>query len=406
MRAKRVLLVVENVSLARDHRLRKQVGALHGAGYRVTVICRRDPANAVPDGVRLLEYRAPVEGSSALGFVREYLHSWLAAAWLVVRAALTGGFDAIQVSGTPDIYFALAAPFRLFGKRVVLDQRDLSPELFELRFGRRGAVYRVVLLLERLSYRSVDHVVTVNGSLREVARQRGGLPAASVTVVGNGPPLARTAPRPGRPELRHGRRHLCCWLGLMGPQDQVSLALRSVAHLVHELGRTDCQFAFIGDGECRPALEREVRELGIVDYVTFPGWLDEPAAFTYLRSADLGIEPNLEHIVSPVKGMEFMAFGLPFVAFDLRETRALAGDAALYAQPGDVEGFADLIAQLLDDPERRRALGAAGRDRVVREIAWEHQERAYLGVYRRLLGDEVPAASAPDRAALATGARR
>jgi glycosyltransferase involved in cell wall biosynthesis len=394
MSSRRVLLVVENVPLARDHRLRKQVTALHSAGYRVSVICRRDAANEVPVGVRLFDYRAPADATSALGFVREYGYSWVMAAWLTARAFMAGGFDAIQISGTPDIYFTIGAPLRLFGKRVLLDQRDLSPELYEVRYRRRGAVYWLLRALESLSYRTVDHVITVNGSLERLIRERGGLPDGAVTVVGNGPSLAHTDPRQPQPSLRNGRGHLCCWLGLMGPQDQVALALRAVAHLVHDLGRTDCHFAFIGDGECRAAAERESEALRLTEFVSFPGWLGEDAAFTYLCTAELGLEPNLEDIVSPVKGMEYMAFGLPFVAFDLSETRALAGEAAAYAAPGDVRGFANLIAELLDDPRRRLAMGNAGKHRVQGTIAWEHQERAYLETYRRLLGGDVRPAEA------------
>jgi hypothetical protein len=97
--------------------------------------------------------------------------------------------------------------------------------------------------------------------------------------------------------------------------------------------------------------------------------------------------PNMEEIVSPVKGMEYMAFGMAFVAFDLTETRVLAGEAAVYARPGDVPCFARLIDDLLNDPAQRAALGHAGRQLVTEWVAWDRQEYAYLGVYERLLGE-------------------
>jgi glycosyltransferase involved in cell wall biosynthesis len=390
-----ILLVVENVAIARDHRLRKQVASLHGHGYRVTVICRSDPGNSCPGGVRLRSYRAPAEGTGKLGFAWEYGYSFAMAAWLAARVFARDRFDAIQVSGTPDIYFALAAPYRLLGRRpLVLDQRDLSPELYAVRYGRAGgAAYRALCWLERRSYRAADQVITVNAALREAAQARGGLPPEAVTVVGNGPVLASTYRREPRPELKHGRRFLCCWLGLMGPQDRLDLAVRAVWHLVRNVGRTDCHFAFVGDGEMRNFAERLAVELGIADWVSFPGWAGQDEAFTYLSTADLGLEPNMEEIVSPVKGMEYMAFGLPFVSFDLAETRALAGGAAAYAKPGDVPGLARLIDELLSDPARRASLGRAGRLRVERRLAWDRQEEAYLGVYQRLLG--APAAPAP-----------
>src|SRR6266568_1648687 len=381
-----VLLVVENVALARDHRLQKQAASLHAHGYRVTVICRSDPGNGRFPGIGLRTYRAPADGTTKLGFIREYGYSFALAGWQAVRVFLTDRFDAIQVSGTPDIYFALAAPFRLLGRPFVLDQRALSPELYELRYGHRDtAVYRALCWLERRSYRAADHVITVNSALRQVAHTRGGLASEAVTVVGNGPRLERAYRRASRPELKHGKAFLCCWLGLMGPQDRLDVALRAVAHLIHVIGRTDCHFAFVGDGESRAPSRRLAAELKISDWVSFPGWADQEEAFTYLSTADVGLEPNLEEIVSPVKGMEYMAFGLPFVSFDLTETRALAGTAAAYATPGDIPGFAWRIDELLHDPARRAAMGRTGRQLVEDRLAWDRQEGAYVEVYRRLL---------------------
>src|SRR5207245_5077997 len=84
------------------------------------------------------------------------------------------------------------------------------------------------------------------------------------------------------------------------------------------------------------------------------------------------------------KTMEYMAMGRPVIAFDIRETRFSAQEAALYAAPNDVVEFADRIVALLDDPELRRRLGDYGRQRVVDELGWKHTHRALLQAYERL----------------------
>ena len=61
------------------------------------------------------------------------------------------------------------------------------------------------------------------------------------------------------------------------------------------------------------------------------------------------------------KIVEYMAMSRPLVSFDLVEARVSAGDAAVYATPNDEREFARLIAELLDDPERRARMGALGR---------------------------------------------
>jgi len=221
-----------------------------------------------------------------------------------------------------------------------------------------------------------------------------------VTIGGNGPVIEQTRKRPTRPELKQGRRFLCCWVGVMGPQDGLELALQAINHLVHKMGRQDCHFAFVGDGEARIAAIRLSDLLGIRDWVTFPGWADQDEAFTYLSTADLGLEPNLEEIVSPVKGMEYMAFGLPFVAFDLTETKVLGGAAAAYAAPADITGLARLVSELLDDPARRAEMGRIGRARVEQRFCWDRQQQAYVEVYRRLLAPRRNRADRRDYRAL------
>jgi glycosyltransferase involved in cell wall biosynthesis len=83
--------------------------------------------------------------------------------------------------------------------------------------------------------------------------------------------------------------------------------------------------------------------------------------------------------------MEYMAFELPVVAFDLRETRVSAAEAAVYVEPNDETLYAEAILSLLDDEPRRRAMGAIGRARVEGELAWKHQREAYVRVYDSLL---------------------
>lgn len=386
-RRPRVLALVENVPLARDHRLRKQARALLASGFDVTVICRADPRNktCVP-GVRVLQYPAPPEGTGLLAFAVEYGYSVAMALALTFWSLLRGGFDVLQVASTPDIYFVVSAPCRWLGRPVIFDFRDPSPETYEARYGRRdGRLYRALLLLERLSLRAADRVLVVNESLREMARVRAGVDDERIVLVGNGPVSDRVVRRPARSDLRPGRRYLCCWLGLIGPQDQVDLALRAIDCLVHELKRTDCAFTFVGTGEELPAVRQLAGELGIGDWVSFPGWAEEELVFDYLSTADIGIEPNTEEYVSGVKVMEYLAAGLPIVAFETRETVRLAGDAARYAPKGDVAALARLIDELLDDEKAREEMGYTGQRRVKESIAWENQAARYVPVIKNLV---------------------
>jgi glycosyltransferase involved in cell wall biosynthesis len=383
---RRVLLLVENLPIARDHRLRKQAAALVAAGIEVTVICRRDPENAAIPGIKLRDYAAPTDAASKFGYIREYGWSLLMAGWQILRSLLAEGFDVVQVSSTPDIYFFVTLPLRLLGKAVVFDARDLSPEIYSRRYGSEsGAVLRVLRALERTSYWSANEVLAVNESVAAVAKERGHVSAAHVTLVGNGPVMSGGQFAGPQGSARKASKLTCCWVGLMGPQDGVDLALRAVAHLIHQMQRTDTGFVFAGTGDALPSLQALAADLGIDEWVSFPGWLSSDEVAALLETADIGLEPNLEDFVSPVKVMEYMAHALPTVAFDLRETRKIVGAGGLFTSPGDVVGFAECIEALILDPITRWELGAAAQDRVRSTFSWEHQERQYLELYRTLL---------------------
>jgi glycosyltransferase involved in cell wall biosynthesis len=193
--------------------------------------------------------------------------------------------------------------------------------------------------------------------------------------------------------LRAGRRRLVCYLGIMGPQDGVDVLLHAINSYVNVLGRDDCHFALLGFGDCFEELKHQSRALGLDDYVTFTGRADAAMVAQYLSAADVGVSPDplspLNDVSTMNKTMEYMAFELPVVAFDLKETRVSAGDAARYVEPNNVEKYARAIVELLDDEERRRWMGRLGRDRVERVLAWKYQQKAYLGIYDRLTGRDA-----------------
>jgi glycosyltransferase involved in cell wall biosynthesis len=392
----RILIVVENLPVPRDRRVWRQCRALVADGYEVAVICPRGPDQPLRedwDGVRFYRYPAPRTGPGVGNFIVEYAWAWLATAIRTAQVAVGFGFDAVQACNPPDIFVTLAAPFRLVGKRFIYDQHDPCPELYAARFGRRtGLPYRLLLAMEQLTYRAADHVIVVNESCRRIALARGQRRAASVTVVRNGPELQRMRRRPVRDELRAGRTYLCCYVGVMGPQDGVDLALRAVHHLVYELGRIDCHFAFVGEGDTLPELRHLSAELGLEPWVTFTGFLDDDRLFDYLSTADIGLCPDpmnpFNDICTMNKTLEYMAFELPVVAFDLAETRVSAGPAAVYARPNDVRAYSGLLHRLLADPARRAQMGRMGRRRIATSLAWEYQRPVYVDLYRRLLAGE------------------
>lgn len=407
-----VLIVVQNLPVPLDRRVWMECRALVGAGYRVSVICPSGPEDSAYeelDGVRIHRYRPPPQADGLLGYAWEFGYCWLRTAALAWRIFRRDRFDVLQACNPPDTYFALARLLRPFGVRFVFDHHDLCPELYESRDPARRpsrAVMTVLRRLERATYGTADHVITTNETYLERARERTGKPAEAFTVVRSSPDPA--AMRRGEPvlELRRGRAHLCCYLGIMGHQDGVENVVRAAHVIVHELRRDDVHFALLGFGDTLERLRRLTAELRLEDRITFTGRVGPGEIGPYLSTAAVGLCPDPKTSFNDAstmnKVLEYMAHRLPVVSFDLAETRSTAGPAAQYvAWSGDAEAdaraYAQAIVGLLDDPVRRHVMGRHGRIRIEDELGWPTQAARYVEAYDRLLGREpLPAAEEPE----------
>ena len=390
---RRVLIIVQNLPVPFDRRVWLECQALISAGYRVAVVCpkgRGDPAYEVIDSVELYKYRPYAPGGSKFSFVAEYAYSFLATARAALKARRSGRFAVIQACNPPDIFWPIAMAFRAIeGTKFVFDHHDLCPELYESRFPDGPKLpHQGLLALERRTHRAADHVIATNDSYREIAMTRGGKRPADVTVVRTGPDPQRLRPREADPEMRRGRRYLAAYIGVMGPQDGVDIVVRAADIVVRKLGRDDIAFTLIGSGDCFDDLVALRDELGLAGHVEFTGRAPDELVSRILSTADVGLSPDPKNPLNDVstmnKTMEYMAFELPVVAFDLRETRISADEAAVYVEPNDEYAYAEAIVTLMDDGLTRARLGKLGRARVEQELAWSHQERAYLGVYAQL----------------------
>jgi glycosyltransferase involved in cell wall biosynthesis len=390
----RILIIVQNLPVPFDRRVWLECQALVEAGYQVAVVCPKgdgDPAYEVVDSVQLYKYRPYAPGGSKVGFITEYVYSFLATAWMTRKARRAGRFSVMQACNPPDIFWPIARMLRaLDGTKFVFDHHDLSPELYESRFPEGAKLpYKGLRALERTTHRTADHVISTNDSYRDMAIHRSGKAAADVTVVRTGPDPERLKRGPADPEQRRGRKFLAAYIGVMGPQDGVDIVLRAADIVVHELHREDIAFTLMGKGDCFDDLIALRDKLGLGGHVEFTGRAPDELVTRVLSTADVGLSPDpknpLNDLSTMNKSMEYMAFELPVLAFDLRETRVSTGDAAVYVQPNDVHDYATALVELMDDATKRARLGRLGRVRVEDELAWSHQQRAYLDVYQGLM---------------------
>jgi glycosyltransferase involved in cell wall biosynthesis len=404
-RTPHVLIVVQNLPVPLDRRVWLECRALRANGYDVSVICPKgpgDPARQELEGVHIYKYRPAPEARGAVAYLWEFLYSWLRTAVLSMVVWRRRPFQILQACNPPDTYWALARLWEPRGVRFVFDHHDLNPELFLSRFGAPSGPARRLQLrglewLERRTFAAADHVVSTNQSYRQVAMTRGGLRPQQVTVVRSGPDTR--AMRPIYPATPRRRRFELAYLGIMGPQDGVNVVLDVMDELVTSRGRTDVHATLMGFGDCLEELRTECTARGLDDVVTFTGRADKAMIAEVLSAADIGLCPDpktpLNDLSTMNKTMEYMAYALPTVAFDLVETRVSAADTARYVESGDLIGFADAVEALLDDDDLRLDLAVRARTRAEETLDWQSQARQYVGVFNRLVGSTAGVVDPP-----------
>jgi glycosyltransferase involved in cell wall biosynthesis len=389
---RRVLILVENLPSPFDRRVWQEATTLRDAGYAVTIVCPTgqgcESRYELLDGIHIHRYPLPLEASGASGYAIEYGSALARAGWLALKLFFTRGFDIVHACNPPDLFFLIGGFFKLFGRKFVFDHHDLCPELYEAKFGRRDFFYRLLLRLERLTFRMADISIATNESYRAIAIDRGGMPRDRVFVVRSGPSLERMKTVPPQPQLKRGRRYLVGYVGVMGRQEGVEYLLQAAQRIVKTYRRDDVHFGLVGGGTSLEEMKALAQTLGIADYVTFTGRVPDAELLAMLNTADVCVNPDVANDMNDKstmnKIMEYMALGKPIVQFDLTEGRWSARGASLYARPNDAADLADRILELLADADLRRRMGATGRARVVGELAWDYEAPKLLAAYAAL----------------------
>jgi glycosyltransferase involved in cell wall biosynthesis len=172
------------------------------------------------------------------------------------------------------------------------------------------------------------------------------------------------------------------WVGRMTAVKRTDDILLTIRKLV-ELG-VDAYVCLVGDGPGREQLERRAHELGIARRCVFLGYQDDVGRF--YDAFDVLLLPSANE-GTPVSVIEALAAGRPAVATRVGGVPDVIRDGidGFLCDVGEVDGLADRLAALASDPERRAAMGAAGRKRVLRRYAVERLVDDVDRLYRTLV---------------------
>ena len=379
---------------ARDARVRRHSRALVAAGHDVEVFAVGDPrsaAAAAADGVRHTPVvPAKYRGNHRRKYVLAYGVFTLRVLALMARRALRRCPDLVYVNNPPDALVFASWPVRLRGGKIILDVHDMTSELYAAKFySTGGSTLRLIRLVERLSYRHADGLVTVADAYRSriqriVSRE------TAVATVWNVPDadgwLAVGAAR--EQGMRQSQTLRIGHHGTIVKRFGIDRAVQAV-HLLHRRGMS-VTLEILGDGDFAEELQHQIEHMNLAGIIAFHRrTFDHADLIAFADRIDIGVAPyrpsDFIGNSLPTKVLEYLALGVPTVVTETKMIRRYLAEGVRLVRTGSADELVEAIYEL-SDPMQRRALRRAGLD-VARRYSWAEQREGLITLVSSVLSD-------------------
>lgn len=387
-----VLFIVENNPCPKDKRVWYEAEAVYDFGYMVSVISPKENRYTKNyekiDNINVYRHPMPIEANSKVGFILEYLNATFWESYLCLKIFIKHPFHIIHSANPPDHVFIIALFFKLFGVKYIFDHHDITPENYVAKFDKKGIMYKILLLMEKMTFKTADIVISTNESYKKIAINRGNMKENEVFVVRNGPDLNKIKIVPPNNKLKEGFDFSVGYVGIIGKQEGIENLLAAVKYLIYTKEITNIKFIVVGSGPHLKELIRQAKEMKIEKFVHFTGFIPDSDLYEILSTSDICINPEFGNEFTDkstmIKIMEYMFFGKPIIQFYTTEGEVTAGNSSIYIKNNSIKEFADAIVNLCSDPEKRKKMGNYGKKRISEELCWDNQAINLKSAYEYL----------------------
>ena len=370
------ILMIAPTSFFSDYgcsvRILEEAKILQARGHELT-ICTYRNGNDIPGFTIRRTPSIPFREHYEVGSSPHKIAFDLLLFWTVLFSALRNRPDIIHAHMHEGALIGLMVG-RLLGIPMVFDfQGSLTGEMLDHKFLRKESIlYRPLRWLETTIDRKSPAIFTSSHNAKQLLVEDFGCRPEKVHTVpdcvdveGFHPPsdderetLERRKSRLG---IAAGRR-VVVYLGLLADYQGTDALLQAAAYLVQQ--REDVHFLIMGF----PAVDqyqKKAHRLGVAEHVTFTGKIPYEKAREFLAVGDLAVAPKLSATEGSGKILNYMAMGLPTVAFDMPVSREYLGDLGIYATPADANSLADAMHEGLF------GAGHGSTGKLLRQIAEE-----------------------------------
>jgi glycosyltransferase involved in cell wall biosynthesis len=399
---KHILFVVENCSVPDDQRVWKEAKAVKEVGFEVSVISPTDSKSDKEkfiniEGIEIHRYKQVVLGSGFLSYIVEYLNYLIRTFWLVISINFKKKIHVFHSANPPDLFFLIFIFFKPLGAKYIFDVHDLFVNAFESKYEKKKSfvkslIVRILNLVEKTNIALTDYIVVTNQSYKDYLISKYKIRSEKLFIVRNAPEFDDRLDIPPDEKLKHGKKYLLIFFGMMGEDDGVDVILKSCHYLINEKKFTDFYCCLIGPDNIERSpfiaeLKKMHSDLSLNENVRFTGYLPWQKIHAYLNTGDIGLSPDLytlqNNISTMIKIMEYMSHGLPILSFNLKENRYSAEESAVYCDTFDYKEFAEKITLMLNNKNMRSAKSAIGLERYRKTFNWNNSKENLISLYNK-----------------------
>lgn len=335
-----------------------------------------------------------------VGSSRHKLYLDVALSWRTLRVGLKVRPDLIHAHLHEGALIG-AVMKRILGVPLVFDyQGSLTGEMADHGFIKAGGTLHAPLRrLETSINTFADALITSTYNAANLLRREFNFPDERLHTIIDCVNVNRFRPFDGSPQWEAQRhelraqlgipqgRQIVAYLGLLAPYQGTNVLLEAAQRVVAQ--RPDVHFLIMGYPDV-VSYRALAESLGVAENVTLPGRILYKDAHAYLALGDVAVAPKMSATEGAGKISNYLAMGLPVVAFDTPVSREILGSVGVYATMGSADELAAGILRVLDNPMLAAQLCVAGRRLAIEHHSWDRAAHDIEAIYAKVLQERHP----------------
>ena len=387
--------MVVQASYPSDPRVRREAEALEDSGYEVDVLCR--PSGNQPKVEKfgnITAYRVTPAPSQESLIKWIYFSSkfFIKTFWKIQLLYRKRKYSVIHIHNLPDFLVFVAFFQKLYGIPIFLDLHDLSVELFRVKWQNKRLAFLlpVVKMIEHLSCRFADHIITTSDGFVDCLVSRG-VPKDKITLLYNTPRGKYFYFNDKRKYSIIKNNAKLFYHGTVADRFGVDTVIKALPLINQSIPGT--QLIIFGrlHKQYEEKLNQLAQELKVKQSLILNKPISIDKVLNEINKADIGLVPysrnDFMELALSTKGFEYAMSGIPIIATALKPMKRIFDETCVtYFSPSDPNDLASKVIYLCNNPETRKQ-NVSSTNSAISHISWALMEKVYSDLIERFLGE-------------------